>query len=485
MDLTLIHRSQAGDEEAFAALFQRYKNLAYKTAYLMLGSADDAEDALQEVFIQVYKSLSTFQPSKGAFTTWLHRITVNHCLNQRRKRHLPMLSLDKVSPLSLTSHLSSFESRLAEEETVRQVLSRLSKKQRAVVILRYYWDLSYAEMAQILDVPVGTVKSRMNLALRTLRKELETATNDAPIPYLDGQVTPSERTLIQAHLAGCDICRRELAALSATRSRVSRSLQIRAAQAAPSPQAWSRLQARLAGEACPSPSWWLPAWLQRLAPDAGRIKQILKRGLTMKKGFALAALAALVIAVSTVALVPSVRAQVLKRVLGISAPAGTARLSETPIPGGSSITATDTETGETKTMYLGKIHETIRQTVSWDEAQAAVDFSLRQPAYLPEGAELTRVELVSVPDGDGEIEERCVVLWYVVGDSELALEQRPAFPEVLAPPPGVTAVTVNGAPGWTIGDENTILTWQTAEARYNLDGYLPLEEMLKIAESLK
>ena len=181
MDLTLIRRSQAGDEVAFAALFHEYKNLVYKTAYLMLGSADDAEDALQEVFIQVHRSLSTFQSSKGAFTTWLHRITVNHCLNRQRKRRLSVLSLDAVSPLSLTRHSPSFESRLAEEEAVQQTLSRLSEKQRAVVILRYYWDLSYAEMSQILDIPVGTVKSRLNLALKTLRKKLEAGAENVPV----------------------------------------------------------------------------------------------------------------------------------------------------------------------------------------------------------------------------------------------------------------------------------------------------------------
>ena len=228
-----------------------------------------------------------------------------------------------------------------------------------------------------------------------------------------------------------------------------------------------------------------PSWFRRLAQGVGRINQIFEGGLTMKKGFSLAALAALVIAVSTVALVPSVRAQFLQRVLGISAPAQTGRISETPIPGGSSITVIDEETGKTKTMYMGEMHETTYQTVSWDEAQAAVDFALRQPAYLPKGAELTRVELVSVPDGEGEIEEQGVVLWYVVGDSELVLEQWPAFPGVLPPPPGVTAVTVNGASGWTVSDENTILTWRTAEARYTLNGYLPLEELLEIAESLE
>jgi len=176
MDLVL--RSQGGDEEAFAALFQKYKNLVYKTAYLMLGDANETEDVLQEVFIQVHKSLHTFQPSKGAFTTWLHRITVNRCLNRRRKRR--PLSLDESSLSSLSSRSPSSESR--EVEVVRQAVSRLSEKQQAVVILRYYWELPYAEIAQILDIPVGTVKSRLNLALRTIRKELGALTEDAPFP---------------------------------------------------------------------------------------------------------------------------------------------------------------------------------------------------------------------------------------------------------------------------------------------------------------
>ena len=71
--------------------------------------------------------------------------------------------------------------------------------------------------------------------------------NELLVVYSDDEVGPSERTLIQAHLAGCDLCQKKLAALSATQGCVSRSLRVRAAQAAPSPQAWSRLQARLAG----------------------------------------------------------------------------------------------------------------------------------------------------------------------------------------------------------------------------------------------
>ena len=178
--MDLIRRSQAGDEEAWAGLFDRYKNLVYKTAYLMLGSASEAEDALQEVFLRVYRSLCTFEPRKGAFSSWMHRITVNHCLNRRRKRRFLLVSLDEVSPTSLTDHSPPPGGRPGKEATVQQALSRLSDKQRAVVILRYYWELSYAEIAQALEIPVGTVKSRLNLALKTLYKELGTLVEDAP-----------------------------------------------------------------------------------------------------------------------------------------------------------------------------------------------------------------------------------------------------------------------------------------------------------------
>lgn len=177
--MDLIRRSQAGDERAFAALFEKYRNLVYKTAYLMLGDADEAEDVLQEVFIQVYKSLHTFQPAKAAFTTWLHRITVNRCLNRRRRRRPHLLSLDEVSPSSLASGSPSPESHLEEEDEIWQAVCRLSEKQRAVVTLRYYQELSYTEIAQVLGIPLGTVQSRLNRALKTLRKELERGAGDA------------------------------------------------------------------------------------------------------------------------------------------------------------------------------------------------------------------------------------------------------------------------------------------------------------------
>jgi len=168
--LQIIIRAQSGDREAFAILFEQYKNLVYKTAYLMLGESTEAEDALQEIFVQIYKSLPGFDPSKAAFTTWLYRVTFNYCLNHRRKKRPVSLPLEDISP-ALKSEFPSTQ--LAEEEVLQQAIGNLTDKQRAVVVLRYFWDLPYAEIAQILDVPLGTVKSRIDLALKTLKKVLE------------------------------------------------------------------------------------------------------------------------------------------------------------------------------------------------------------------------------------------------------------------------------------------------------------------------
>lgn len=164
--MQLISRGQAGDHEAFAALFEQYKNLVYRTAYLMLGDASEAEDALQEVFVRVYKSLPGFDARKGAFTTWLHRVTINYCLSHQRKRQPTYLPVEEVL-LSLLDE--SPTASLAERQVIREAVGDLSEKQRAVVILRYFWDLSYAEIADVLDIPLGTVRSRLDLALKTLR----------------------------------------------------------------------------------------------------------------------------------------------------------------------------------------------------------------------------------------------------------------------------------------------------------------------------
>jgi len=109
MELTQIHRIQEGDEAAFADLFHKYKNLVFKTAFMMLGNSNHSEDVLQEVFIKVYKSISTYQPYKGAFTSWLYRITVNNCLNRLRKHSPDTLSFEDTPSSSLIDNSPSPE----------------------------------------------------------------------------------------------------------------------------------------------------------------------------------------------------------------------------------------------------------------------------------------------------------------------------------------------------------------------------------------
>lgn len=168
----LIQRTLAGDQDAFAIIFERYKNLVYRTAYLMLNESEAADETLQEVFFKVYRSLSSFQPSKASFTTWLYRITINNCLNQRRKKRFTFLPLEWA--WRDNQHTQSLrDNRLEQDEEIHLALTRLSDKLRAVIVLRYYGELSYADIAESLDIPIGTVKSRLDLGLRTLRRDLE------------------------------------------------------------------------------------------------------------------------------------------------------------------------------------------------------------------------------------------------------------------------------------------------------------------------
>lgn len=183
----LIEKWQSGDMSAFEALFQQYRGLVFKTAYLMTGSREEAEDILQEVFVSVWKSRHTFSPMKGKLTTWLHRITINQS-SKHRKKQPAFLSLEKV--IEAGFHLPETKrSELPEEslinkseyEELMKALNSLDSKHRPVLVLRYLNDLSYSEIAQVLDIPLGTVKSRINHALRSLREQLSIHRGEASI----------------------------------------------------------------------------------------------------------------------------------------------------------------------------------------------------------------------------------------------------------------------------------------------------------------
>ncbi|MBA7616468.1 ECF RNA polymerase sigma factor SigW [subsurface metagenome] len=178
--MDLVEKWQSGDINAFEALFQQYYELVFKTAYFMVGNKQEAEDVLQEVFIAMWKSRCTFDPAKGKLTTWLHRITINKCISGHRKKQAAFFSLEETRDRGFDL-LETKSSELPEEllmskweyERMMKALGSLEGKHRSTVILRYFNDLSYDEIAQVLGIPLGTVKSRLNQAIRTLRRELE------------------------------------------------------------------------------------------------------------------------------------------------------------------------------------------------------------------------------------------------------------------------------------------------------------------------
>jgi len=184
--MTLIQRIQNGDLEAFESIFGQYKNLVYRTAYLMLGDEDEAEEALQEVFLLVYRAIDSYRPEKGAFTTWLYRITANHCKNRRRRKRLiqgPLSWLD----IFRREETGNIESSFYQKEPIEQGLEKLSVLVRDVIILRYYGDLSYAEIAESLEIPIGTVKSRLDRGLKALRQELSQFELDSGISQMEAK----------------------------------------------------------------------------------------------------------------------------------------------------------------------------------------------------------------------------------------------------------------------------------------------------------
>lgn len=177
--MDVIERWQSGDVSAFEALFHQYYRSVFTTALIMLGTRDEAEDALQEIFVAMWRSRSTFDPARGGLSTWLHRIAINHCASRRRTRRAATVPLEEATEAHFErqwpAHPDSPEELAMsqwEHERMMAAIGSLDERQRSVLVLRYYGELSYQEIAQALDIPLGTVKSRLSQALRGLRRLL-------------------------------------------------------------------------------------------------------------------------------------------------------------------------------------------------------------------------------------------------------------------------------------------------------------------------
>lgn len=191
-DDLLVRDSMKGDEEAFRLLVDRYRNLLHHLAVGILQDRDLAADAVQDVFLKAYSSLSDYR-GKGLFQAWIRRILVNHCLSVLRQRH-SYLSLDELDRDFADRDRGPEEATLArnDSDALRQAMARLPANYRAALVLRAVEGLSYREISELLGVPESTVESwihRGRMRMRTLI---------AP----DGQTTPS--TGPRARVTGWD-----------------------------------------------------------------------------------------------------------------------------------------------------------------------------------------------------------------------------------------------------------------------------------------
>jgi RNA polymerase sigma-70 factor (ECF subfamily) len=168
----LIDRSAAGDQEAFRQLVIRYHRLVINVAYRALGELSLAEDVAQEVFLKVYKALPGYRHEKP-FKHWLHRVAANAVTDALRRRR-PVVSLDGMEqpPASRESDPMDVATRHDLQRAVRQAIASLPSHYRDTIALQAFGELSYDEIAKTLDIPLGTVMSRLNGAKRLLRERL-------------------------------------------------------------------------------------------------------------------------------------------------------------------------------------------------------------------------------------------------------------------------------------------------------------------------
>ena len=185
-DLTLVKRVQAGDQRAFRTLVERYQRKVYAIAYGMLKDREDAMDVAQEAFVKVYKYLDHFK-GDSSFYTWLYRIAVNICIDVIRKkggtRGEDVEFDEQIAHDTAQAQIGALGSRLGTNpqksalrrelaEKIQEALEQIPEKHRAILLLREVEGMSYEDLSRVLEIPKGTVMSRLFHARAKVQKIL-------------------------------------------------------------------------------------------------------------------------------------------------------------------------------------------------------------------------------------------------------------------------------------------------------------------------
>ncbi|HEX3112213.1 MAG TPA: sigma-70 family RNA polymerase sigma factor [Candidatus Eisenbacteria bacterium] len=179
-DEQLVRKSQQDDERAFGELVSRYESKVYSLALKMVRNPEDAEDVLQDTFLRAYRGIKSFK-GNSTFSTWIYRITANSALMRLRKRQLPTVSIDdadeREAPINIADWAPGPVEQMLNQETqaaMTEAIEALPPEFRQVFVLRDIEELSNAEVAEILDLSVAAVKSRLHRARLKVRNRLAT-----------------------------------------------------------------------------------------------------------------------------------------------------------------------------------------------------------------------------------------------------------------------------------------------------------------------
>jgi RNA polymerase sigma-70 factor (ECF subfamily) len=179
-DEIIVERALTGDAEAFGELVRRWERRIFALTYGMLGREEDARDATQETFLAAFRNLRGFR-GEAKVSSWLHRIAVNQCLTRHRRSNvrseLPLEDEHETSASSFATPLTHSPVHVAEGRqeiaAVRRAVNSLPIELRQVVVMKEFEELTFREIADALDLPLSTVKSRLYTALKQLQMRLQ------------------------------------------------------------------------------------------------------------------------------------------------------------------------------------------------------------------------------------------------------------------------------------------------------------------------
>lgn len=179
-DSDLYEGLRAGDKSCLEMLYQKYEKLLYSYAYKMTSNHERSEEVVQDVFMKIWQKKGAYDANKGKLSTWLISITRNSAIDLSRRKKLDTFEYDERDDVnSDTNHFNSSVEQEAErhenQEMINKAMHELNDEQKKIITLFYFKAYSQSQIAAALDLPLGTVKSRLRLALGHLRKNIEPA----------------------------------------------------------------------------------------------------------------------------------------------------------------------------------------------------------------------------------------------------------------------------------------------------------------------